>query len=128
MLREISAIFAREEKALTASSRVALSAQPGASQHYYNNVLSPNNESELRLWVLYVAAMVQRATIASERPQNFAIEFLKQARAMRYTSWRQLRDEVLRLFLYDDELDPAGDLLCKEVIGTPLRQLHFFES
>lgn len=57
--------------------------------------------------------------------QKFAIEFLLQARAIRYVSWLQVRDEVLITFLYDEDLNPAGDSWYKQVVALPLRQVHF---
>lgn len=67
------------------------------------------DDSKLRLWALCVAAMVEKATIASGRLQKITIEFLTQGRTVRYISWRQVRDEVLKMFPYDEDLDPAGD-------------------
>jgi hypothetical protein len=45
---------------------------------------------------------------------------------MDYKSWRQLRDEVLQQYLYDEELDPTGNALYERAVGVPIRQLQFF--
>lgn len=84
------------------------------------------DDSKLRLWVLYVSAMVEKTTVPMARLQRFSIEFLNQARMMQYKTWRQVRDEVLQLFLYDEELDPAGDSWHEKMVGVPLEQLQSF--
>jgi hypothetical protein len=70
--------------------------------------------------------MVERATVLTAKPERISIEFLSQARTMDYKSWRQLRDEVLQQYLYDEELDPTGDAWYERVVGVPIRQLQFF--
>lgn len=117
ILQSFNSISVRDANAPQRSSQVAVEIQPDSPQYYQTDSSSNYDESKLRLWVLYVAAMVQRATIASEGPQNFAIEFLEQTCAMRYTSLWQVRDEVRKTFLYDEGMDPAGDLWYEEVIG-----------
>lgn len=129
ILRELNAILDRERgrnRRIGQSNNHGHGMPPIWPQRHINHHNSHNDDLMIRLWVLYVAAMLERATVASARPQKFAIEFLMQARAMRYASWRHVRDEVLKKFLYDEELDPTGDSWFDTVAGTPVRQLHFF--
>jgi hypothetical protein len=126
ILRELNAIFDREMGRISEGNPMSSSRPP--SRRDISQILLgiPNNESKLRLWVLYVSAMAERATVLTARPQRFSIEFLSQARTMGYKSWRQLRDEALQQYLYDEELDPTGDAWYERVVGVPIRQLQFF--
>ena len=61
--------------------------------------------SRLRLWISYVAAIAERA---SRSPKTeFQRNFLQLSRSMRYTSWQDVRESVLKGFLYDESVDPG---------------------
>jgi hypothetical protein len=61
--------------------------------------------SRLRLWISYVAAIAERA---SRSPKTeYQGYFLQLSRAMRYTSWQDVRESVLKGFLYDESVDPG---------------------
>jgi hypothetical protein len=59
---------------------------------------------KLRLWISYVAARAERAS--RSRRTDFQKQFLYLSQVMRYTSWQDVRDSVLRGFLYDESVDP----------------------
>ena len=129
ILKALNAILDREQLKADHSNLLIAGVSPRRSSSFQNQSSTGalyNNDSRLRLWVLYVAAMAERANTAFTRPQRFSVEFLTQASAMRFRSWSQVRDEVLRTFLYDEELDPVGDSWYEHVVGASLRQLHFF--
>ena len=58
----------------------------------------------MRLWISYVAAIAERASRSPRK--DFQKQFLYLSKEMRYTSWQDVRDSVLKGFLYDESVDP----------------------
>lgn len=125
ILRKLNAIDDREREAFGTSSQLPSDLRQSLSRQVTSNSRSKKGIAKLRLWVIYVAAMVERATPFLGRPKKFAIDFLKQAHAMDYFSWSHARDRALKMFLYDEELDPAGDAWYETVLFVPLREVRF---
>jgi hypothetical protein len=60
--------------------------------------------ARMRLWISYIAAIAERASGSPNK--EFQRYFVQQSREMRYTSWQDVSESVLKGFLYDESVDP----------------------
>lgn len=64
----------------------------------------PSKTSRLKLWVSYIAALAERASLAKR--SEFQSRFLFGATSLGHRSWAEVRERALKSFLYDESVDP----------------------